>query len=150
MGSTEVRNVPHASEQLNKTTITKGERDDNIGGRDASSVHVDTGQDKGGQGKGRKTQGSRVGELAVLIGPPCPRLEGTTKGLGVLAHGHVTEISMVVVGEAVARRLEVGVDGLLDTVGLLLIRSDVELVSHCELIVVGSKKDRSKGSCNCR
>lgn len=150
MGSTEARNIPHASKQLNKATIAKSERNDNVGSLDASSVHVDTRQDERGQGESRETQRSRVGELAVLVGPPSTGLEGTTKGLGVLAHGHVTEISMVVVGEAVARRLEVGVDGLLDTVGLLLIRSDVELVSHCELIVVGSKKDRSKGSCNCR
>lgn len=40
-GSPEVHNLPHASEQLNKTAITKGEGDHDVRGDDASSVHVD-------------------------------------------------------------------------------------------------------------
>lgn len=130
MGSTRARNVPHAGKQLDKATIAKSEGNDHVGSRDASGVHVDTGQDKGGQGEGRETQRRRVGELAVLVGPPRTGLEGTAKGLGVLADGHVVEVAMVVVGEALAGNL--GVDGLMDTVGLLLIGSDVELVRHCE------------------
>lgn len=134
------RNIPHASEQLDKATIAKSEGNDNIGSLDASGVHVDTGQDEGGQGEGRETQRRRVGELAVLVGPPRTGLEGTAKGLGVLADGHVGEVSMVGVGKAVARSL--GVDGLMDTVGLLLTRSDVELVRHCDCCRIN--KDRSK------
>lgn len=132
MGSTKARNVPHASKQLDKATIAKSEGNDNIGSLDASGMHVDTGQDEGGQGESRETQRRRVGELAVLVGPPRTGLEGTAKGLGVLADGHVAEVAMVVEGEAVAGSLSLGVDGLLDTVGLLLIGSDVELVRHCE------------------
>lgn len=100
-------------------------------------MHVDARQNESGQGESRETQRGRVGELAVLIGPPSTGLEGTTKGLGVLADGHLTEISMVVVAEAVARRA-LGVDVLLDTVGLLLVGSDVEFVRHCD--VVGRKR----------
>jgi hypothetical protein len=130
MGNTEARNIPHASKQLNKTSVAESEGNDNVRSLDTSGVHVDTGQDESGQGESRETQRRRVGELAVLVGPPSTGLEGTTKGLGVLADGHLAEVSMLAVAEvAVARGL--GVDGLLDTVGLLLIRSDVELVSHC-------------------
>lgn len=131
MGRTEAGNIPHASKQLDKTTIAQGKGDDDVGSRDATGVHVDTGQDKGSQGESRETQRRRVGELAVLVGPPRTGLEGTTKGLGVLADGHLAEVAMLVVSEAVAGG-SLRVDALLDTVGLLLIGSDVELVRHCD------------------
>lgn len=90
-------------------------------------MHVDGGEDKGSQSESRKTQRGGVGELAVLIWPPCPRLESTTKGLSILANGHLIEVAVVVVCEALARYRRL----LLDTVGLLLIGSDVDsFVSH--------------------
>lgn len=48
-------------------------------------MHVESRQDKGGQGESRETKRSRVGQLAVLIGLPVSDLQSTAEGLGVLA-----------------------------------------------------------------
>jgi hypothetical protein len=63
----------------------------------------------------------------VLIWPPSTGLESTTISLGILANGHLIEVVVVVVCEALARDRRL----LLDTVGLLLIGSNVDgFVSH--------------------
>ncbi len=48
-------------------------------------MHVQSRQDKGGQGESRETKRSRVGELAVLVRLPVADLQSTTEGLSVLA-----------------------------------------------------------------
>jgi hypothetical protein len=129
---------------LDKTAIAEGEGHNDIGLGDASSVHVNGRQDKRGQGESGKTQRSRVGKLSVLIWPPGTRLKSTTKGLSILAKGHLAEVAVVAVSESMARG-----GCLLDTVGLLLVGSDVNFVSHCGLLfalksieLVGNAKTR--------
>lgn len=67
----------------------------------AAGVHVQGGQDKGGQGESRETQRGRVGELAVLIWLPTTNLQGTTVGIGVLALKHGAVVGALVAVMAV-------------------------------------------------
>lgn len=57
---------PHAGKQLNETTITESQSDDNVGSGDVASTHVDTAQHERGEGESTQTQRSRVGKLALL------------------------------------------------------------------------------------
>lgn len=72
-------NSPHASEKLNKTTVTESQGDDDVGGMDTSSSQVDQAEDEGGQGEGAQTQRSRVGEFAAFNRLVETRLEFTTE-----------------------------------------------------------------------
>jgi len=72
------QHVPHAGQQLDETTITVGKGYDNVGAVKTTCLDVDQGQNEGGEGEGRQTQGCRVGELAVR-GPVETRLEFTAK-----------------------------------------------------------------------
>lgn len=72
--------IPHASKQLNKTTITKSETNDDIRRSDVTSTHVDTSKHKGSQGESAQTKGRGITKLAVGHGPVQTRLEFTTKG----------------------------------------------------------------------
>lgn len=72
--------IPHASKQLDETTVTKGESDDNVRRSNAVGTQVDERQDESGKGKGTKTQGGRVGELSLLGALVETGLEFTTKG----------------------------------------------------------------------
>lgn len=71
---------PHASQELYNTSITKSQGDDNIGSGDTTSLEVDGGEDKGGQGESTEAERGWVGKLAVLNGAIQTRLEFTTKG----------------------------------------------------------------------
>jgi hypothetical protein len=84
--------VPHASKKLNKTTVSEGEGNDNVGGCNAPSPQVDGRQNKGGEGESTETERSRVGELAALDGPVETGLELTTEGResGILAGVNVS------------------------------------------------------------
>lgn len=62
--------IPHASEELDQTSVSKGEGDGNVGRSHAASVEVDARKDERGKGEGRETEGCRVGELSVLIRLP--------------------------------------------------------------------------------
>ena len=74
-----VLNLPHASAQLNQTTISKRRANNDTGLRDIQDLHLNTSQDKGSQGETAKTQRTWVGELAVLDRLPETRLELTTE-----------------------------------------------------------------------
>ena len=72
-------NIPHASKQLDETTVTESKTDDNVGLGDVTSAHVDSRKDESGQGESRQAQRSRVGELAALDRLVQTRLELTTE-----------------------------------------------------------------------
>ena len=73
-------NLPHTSQQLDETTVTESESDDNVGRGDTASVHVDGAQNEGGEGESAQAERSRVGELAFLDGLVQTGLELTTEG----------------------------------------------------------------------
>jgi hypothetical protein len=72
-------NVPHASQELNETTVRVCQGNNDVGVTDTAGVDVDQGQDEGRKSESRQTQGSWVGELAVR-GPVETGLEFTTEG----------------------------------------------------------------------
>jgi hypothetical protein len=59
---------PHTSEQLDETTITESETDDDVGSGETASAHVDGAQDESGERESAQAERSRVGELAVHHG----------------------------------------------------------------------------------
>ena len=58
--------APHASKELNQTTISKGQGDDDVGGAEAQGAQIDQAEDESGEGESRETKRRRVGELATL------------------------------------------------------------------------------------
>jgi hypothetical protein len=88
---------PHASKQLNETTISESQTNDNVVRRDTTGSHVDQTQEESGEGESAETQRRRVGELALLDRLVQTRLEFTSEGaqvglLGVdVSHGSVAE-----------------------------------------------------------
>lgn len=92
-------NLPHTSQQLDETTITESETDDNVGSSKTTSAHVDGTQDESGEGESAQAERSRVGELAVLDRLVQTGLELTTEGteasvLGIdLGQGPISEAS---------------------------------------------------------
>lgn len=90
-------NLPHTSQQLDETTITESETDDNVGSSKTTSAHVNGTQDESGEGESAQAERSRVGELAVLDRLVQTGLELTTEGteasvLGVdLGQGPISE-----------------------------------------------------------
>ena len=72
--------VPHAGEELNKTTIGESNTDDNVGDVQVTGVKVDAREDEGSEGESAETQRSRVGELAFLDWAVETGLEFTTEG----------------------------------------------------------------------
>jgi hypothetical protein len=73
-------NLPHAGQQLDKTSIAKSERKDDLGEGHAIDTDVNERQDESRQGESRQTKGRRVGELAVGGRSVQTRLEFTTEG----------------------------------------------------------------------
>lgn len=66
---------------MDETAIPESQsNDDAVVAGEVSSVQVDQAEQKGGQGKGRETERSRVGEFAALDRAVETRLEFTTKG----------------------------------------------------------------------
>ena len=63
------RNLPHARQELNNTTIAEGKRDGNVGDVHASCSEVDKREHEGCQGESAETERCRVGKLAVLVVP---------------------------------------------------------------------------------
>lgn len=59
------QDIPHASAQLNKATISESETNDDVGRSNTSDLDVDQGKYKGRQRESTQAKGSRVGELAV-------------------------------------------------------------------------------------
>ena len=78
--SLEIGYLPHASEQLNKPTISESKTDDDVGCSDSSSADIDERQHKGRQGESAQSQRSRVGELPLCYRSIGTRLEFTSKG----------------------------------------------------------------------
>lgn len=75
------KHIPHAGQELNKATIAKRKTDDDgIDTRQTPGVQVDQTEDECGQGEGRETERSRVGEFATLDGLVETWLEFTPKG----------------------------------------------------------------------
>lgn len=72
-------NIPHASKELDKTTVAKGQTDDNVGLGDITRAHVDGRQHKRSQGESRQAQRSWVGELTALDGLVQTGLELTSE-----------------------------------------------------------------------
>ena len=72
--------LPHASEQLNKPTVSESKTDDDIRGRDSSSADIDEREHKCRQGESAQSQRSRVGELPLCHWSIRTRLEFTSKG----------------------------------------------------------------------
>lgn len=99
-------NIPHASQQLDQTAVGVGEGNDNVGLLNTASLHVDGRKDKRGQGESAQSQGSGVGELAVLVGAEDPRLQRAAGGHGqALLVGEGMAVMVVVVGAVGARVL---------------------------------------------
>ena len=73
-------NVPHAGEQLDQATVSKGNGNHNVGAGDPSRAHIDQAQDEGGQGERAETERGRIGELAAFDSGIGTWLELTTKG----------------------------------------------------------------------
>ena len=57
--------VPHASQQLNKTTVSERDGNDDVRGSDTSSAHVDQTEHEGGEGESAETQRCRIGEFPL-------------------------------------------------------------------------------------
>lgn len=106
-------NLPHASKQLNDTTIAKGKGHSDIGDGDATGLQVDSRQDESGQGEGAQAEGSRIGELAPLNGLVQTRLELTTEGgkASVLA-GVSVDVGVAAIVVGTGYRLVATVDAL--------------------------------------
>lgn len=81
------KHLPHASKQLNKTTITESKSNNNVGSSDVASTHVDAAQNECGKGESTQTQRSRVGKLALLNGLVQTRLELSSEGREVVLVG---------------------------------------------------------------
>lgn len=122
--------IPHAGQQLNETTICKGQADNNVRLRDAAGVDVDERQHKGGQGEGAQAEGRWVGKLAVGGGPVETRLELSSKG------AKSSRLAGVEVGERVPSVGALGGDAVLaiDAGGSLA----VQLLIVVEGVVGGS------------
>lgn len=73
-------NLPHTSQQLDETTITESEADDDVGRGKTASTHVDGTQDESRERESAQAERSRVGELAVLNRLVQTGLELTTEG----------------------------------------------------------------------
>lgn len=86
MGVTEARekkgrgNIPHASKQLNETTVTESKTNNDVRAGDIQGSHVDGAQDESGEGESAEAERRRIGELATLDGLVQTRLELTTEG----------------------------------------------------------------------
>lgn len=89
-------NSPHASQELHKPAITKGQGDDDVRGGDTTGLEVDGGEDESSQGEGTEAERGGVGELAALNGLVQTGLELTTKGR------EASIVAAVGVGERVA------------------------------------------------
>jgi hypothetical protein len=73
-------NIPHAGAQLNETTITKSEGQDDVRGGDIAGAQVNETEDESGEGESAQPQRSWVAELAVLDRTVKTGLELTTEG----------------------------------------------------------------------
>lgn len=78
-------NVPHARKELDKSTVREGDGADHVRGGDTLGVQVDKTEDEGGGRESAQSQGSRVGELAVLNRAIQTGLELTTEGWKAVA-----------------------------------------------------------------
>jgi hypothetical protein len=72
--------IPHAGQQLDQTTIAKGQPDDDAGIGDVARAHVDAAEHERGQGETAQAERRRVTELALADRPVQTRLELTTEG----------------------------------------------------------------------
>lgn len=90
--------IPHASQQLDKTTVTESQSDDNVGRSDISRTHVNCAQHKSGEGESGQAQRSRVTELAALDGLVQTGLELTTERTELGLSGDVSEGSITETG----------------------------------------------------
>jgi hypothetical protein len=71
--------IPHASKQLNKTTVSESHRNDDIGFLDTPYTDVNERQDESRQGESAQSKGSGVGELALCSWFVKTRLKLTTE-----------------------------------------------------------------------
>ena len=76
----EIKHSPHASQQLDQSTVSKSNAHHEIRRTEISRTHVDQTQDESGQRKSAQAQGRRVGNLAVLDLSVGTRLEFSSKG----------------------------------------------------------------------
>jgi hypothetical protein len=72
--------IPHAGEQLDKTTVAERQGDDYVGRRDIPCAHVDKTQDESSEGESAQAEGGGIGELAALDRLVQTGLELTTEG----------------------------------------------------------------------
>lgn len=72
--------VPHARKELDETTITESNCNDNVWLGNTSGLKIDEGEDEGGQRKSGETKRSWVGELALGSWLVKTWLELTTEG----------------------------------------------------------------------
>ena len=114
--------VPHASKKLNKTTISKSKRNDNVRSRNAPRFHVDQRQNKSGESESREAKRRRVGELAVRWAVET-RLKFTTEGskaeFGVVGSNVRERVASIVVWPPLSGAVG-AVVCIVDTAGLLV------------------------------
>lgn len=114
---------PHASKQLNKTTIAESQSDHNVGLSDVARTHVDRAQHESGEGESRQAQRGWVTELAVLDRLVQTGLELTTEGTQLSLSG--VDVSERAISEArsspgcVLSGQLVGGSSSVDTIGVV-------------------------------
>lgn len=101
-------NLPHASQELNKTTVAESQGNDNVGFLDTTGVGVYGREHKRSQSESTETKRSWVGKLSMLVGLPQPRVQGASLSSSK-ARSHLRVVMMVM-----------AVVSTIDTVRLLL------------------------------
>ena len=107
--------LPHASKQLNKTTISESQSNNNIGFGDATCATIDKRQNEGGKGKSAESERSWVGKLPVRVSPIKTWLEFTSESWQssrVSSVGVCERVSAIVVALAMSGILAVYTSGV--------------------------------------
>jgi hypothetical protein len=93
--------IPHAREQLNKSTIAKRKSNNEVGRSNTAGLEVDQGEDESSEGESGQAQRRRVGELAVRDLLVQTGLKLTTEGReadGLAGEVARERVSAIVVG----------------------------------------------------
>lgn len=132
---------PHTSQQLDETTVSKRNRNDQVGFSNSAGAQIDERQNESRQCEGRETERRRVGDVALGRAVET-RLEGTTKGRklesGIVGRHVCERVAAVIVGSALLCAA-IGVIcscsaisiGAVHTGGFLLVALDVLLKAQC-------------------
>lgn len=137
--------IPHTSQQLDKTTITESQSDNNVGLSDISGTHVDCAQHESGEGESAQAQRSRVTELAALNGLVQTGLELTTEGTELSLSGvDVSQGSITETGSGASDVMLVGelrLNGGAASLGGVLRRNLADVLLEGTVVGLGGRHD---------